>query len=98
MKTLAIVSLTTVVWVIAGAAWAQNADLATAQKQYKKYCAKCHGAEGSGDGEQGATLKTKPKVFTDCATMAKDDNDKLFHTIKFGGEPVDGRKSDMPSI
>jgi mono/diheme cytochrome c family protein len=90
--------LTTVTWAAAGAAGMQNTDLATAQKQYRKYCAKCHGAEGRGDGEQGATLKTKPRVFTDCALMRKEDDDKLFHMIKFGGEPVDGRKSDMPSI
>jgi mono/diheme cytochrome c family protein len=77
---------------------AEELDLATAQKQYNKYCAKCHGAEGHGDGEQGATLKQKPKVFTDATEMAKVDDKKLFDTIKLGGEPVDGRKSDMPAM
>src|SRR5215471_72472 len=85
-------------WSTSQLVWADELDLATAQKQYKKYCAKCHGAEGRGDGEQGATLKQKPKVFTDCAAMKKDDDEKLFHTVKFGGEPMEGRKSDMPSI
>ncbi len=85
-------------WITFQSVWAEELDLAIAQKQYKKYCAKCHGAEGRGDGEQGATLKQKPKVFTDCAEMKKDDDERLFHTVKFGGEPVDGRKSDMPSI
>src|ERR1051325_11444086 len=90
--------LTLITWIAFQTAWAEELDLATAKKQYNKYCAKCHGAEGHGDGEQGATLKQKPKVFTDCAALQKDDDEKLFHIVKFGGEPVDGRKSDMPSI
>jgi mono/diheme cytochrome c family protein len=90
--------LTLMAWITFQPVWAEELDLATAQKHYNKYCAKCHGAEGRGDGEQGATLKQKPKVFTDCAEMKKDDDEKLFHTVKFGGEPVDNHKSDMPSI
>jgi mono/diheme cytochrome c family protein len=78
--------------------YAQDLDLVKAQKQYNKYCAKCHGVKGRGDGNEGATLKRKPKVFTDCQEMAKESDTQLFHTVKFGGEPVNGRKSDMPSI
>jgi mono/diheme cytochrome c family protein len=77
---------------------AETLDLGTAQKQYNKYCAKCHGADGHGDGEQGATLKQKPKAFVDATEMAKVDDEKLFETIKFGGEPVEGSKSDMPAM
>lgn len=86
------------IWVVVQSGWAEELDLATAQKQYNKYCAKCHGTEGRGDGEQGATLKQKPKVFTDPIEMAKVDDEKLFNTIKHGGEPLDGRKSDMPAM
>lgn len=90
--------LTIITLVSVNPAWTEDLDLATAQKQYNKYCAKCHGAEGRGDGEQGATLKQKPKVFTDPLEMAKVDDEKLFNTIKSGGEPINGRKSDMPAM
>ena len=83
---------------IASQTQAANLDMAKAQKQYNKYCAKCHGIKGRGDGHEGATLKQKPRVFTDCAEMAKKNDDQLFHTVKVGGEPVEGHKSDMPGI
>ena len=69
-----------------------------ADKQFKKYCQKCHGAEGKGDGPEGATLAEKPKDFTDCAAMATESDDKLFEVVKTGGKAIAGKKSEMPAM
>ncbi|MFN7954809.1 MAG: cytochrome c [bacterium] len=69
-----------------------------ADKQFKKYCQKCHGAEGKGDGAEGATLAEKPRDFTDCAAMAKESDDKLFEVVKVGGKAIAGKKSEMPAM
>lgn len=82
-------------WRMPGWGYAQTADLATAQKQFTKYCAKCHGASGKGDGEQAATLRHKPKDWTNCAEMAKERDEDLFKVTKFGGPPIQGQPSEM---
>jgi mono/diheme cytochrome c family protein len=69
-------------------------DLAAAKTNYTTFCAKCHGAEGNGDGFSGATLKTRPRDFTDCAGMAKLSDDTLFNVIKNGGA-ANGLSADM---
>ena len=87
--------------VLAGAtllgAWASSsaaADLADAKTNFQTFCVKCHGAGGKGDGPSGATLKTKPRDFTDCARMAKLSDDTLFNVIKNGGA-ANGLSPDM---
>ena len=77
---------------------AQTADPTTAQKQFNKYCAKCHGAAGRGDGEQAATLRHKPKDWTNCAEMAKVSDDDRFKITKLGGQPVHGQQCEMPGM
>jgi cytochrome c oxidase cbb3-type subunit III len=62
---------------------------------YLIYCSKCHGQSGRGDGPNAATLKTKPRDFTDCVTMKKIDNDTIFKAIKEGGAAV-SLPNDMP--
>lgn len=59
------------------------------------YCAKCHGTEGHGDGPNASTLNTKPRDFTDCATMKKIDDATIFKAIKEGGAAVN-LPNDMP--
>jgi cytochrome c oxidase cbb3-type subunit III len=71
--------------------WAQDATLT-----YKVYCSRCHGETGRGDGADAATLKTRPRDFTDCATMSKISDDTMFTAIKEGGAAV-GLPADMPS-
>jgi cytochrome c oxidase cbb3-type subunit III len=63
--------------------------------QYKVYCAKCHGPSGHGDGANASTLKTRPRDFSDCATMTKISDDIMFKAIKEGGASVNLR-GDMP--
>jgi mono/diheme cytochrome c family protein len=69
-------------------------DLAAAKTNYQTFCVKCHGAGGKGDGSAGATLKTKPRDFTDCARMGKLSDDTLFNVIKNGGA-ANGLSADM---
>jgi mono/diheme cytochrome c family protein len=85
-------------WGMPGWGDAQTADLTTAQKQFNKYCAKCHGADGRGDGEQAATLNHKPKDWTNCAEMAKISDTDRFKITKFGGQPVHGQQCEMPGM
>jgi mono/diheme cytochrome c family protein len=81
--------------VTAGAARA--ADLSGAESNYKDSCVDCHGESGKGDGKKAADLKTKPANYTDCAAMAKFDDDYLFKTIKTGGEAM-GKGKGMPDF
>lgn len=70
------------------------ADMAAAKQSYDTFCMKCHGPDGHGDGPAAATLATKPRNFTDCATMGKITDATLFNVIKNGGASV-GLSKDM---
>jgi mono/diheme cytochrome c family protein len=72
-------------------AWADSA-----KDNYTAYCAKCHGADGRGDGPSAGSLATKPQNYTDCAAMQKISDDTMFKVIKSGGASV-GLPGDMPS-
>ena len=71
------------------------ADLAAAKKNFTRFCAKCHGPQGKGDGPQADALTTKPRDFTDCARMKAIPDDTLFTAIKEGGEAAHLSK-EMP--
>jgi cytochrome c oxidase cbb3-type subunit III len=85
--------------VIAIAGWVQRAvaasDEESATNQYTVYCVKCHGVSGHGDGPNASTLKTRPRDFSDCATMTKISDDTMFKAIKEGGAAVN-LPGDMP--
>ncbi|MBI3770721.1 MAG: c-type cytochrome [Deltaproteobacteria bacterium] len=72
------------------------ADLAAAKKSFGIFCAKCHGADGKGNGASAATLSTKPRDLTDCKRMKDVKEETLFRAIKEGGESVNLSK-DMPA-
>jgi mono/diheme cytochrome c family protein len=71
------------------------ADLSAAHDNFNGQCAKCHGESGQGDGPAGASLSVRPRKFTDCARMSKESDDRIFDTIKGGGEAV-GLSKEMP--
>jgi high-affinity iron transporter len=71
------------------------ADLSAAHDNFDGQCAKCHGASGQGDGPAGASLAVRPRNFTDCSRMSKESDDRIFDTIKGGGEAV-GLSKEMP--
>jgi cytochrome c oxidase cbb3-type subunit 3 len=82
--------------IAATALTAAAADIAAAKKDFVRFCAKCHGAEGKGDGPQADALDPKPRDFTDCARMKPMSDDMLFTAIKEGGQAVKLSK-DMPA-
>jgi len=92
MRPLRLAILLAVAAVIPAAA----ADLGAARKEFVRFCSKCHGTEGKGDGPQADALTTKPRDFTDCARMKAMSDDTLFTAIKEGGEAVHLSK-DMPA-
>lgn len=75
---------------------ATAADLAAAKKDFVRFCAKCHGSEGKGDGPQADALDPKPRDLTDCARMKDIPDDTLFTAVKEGGAAVKLSK-DMPA-
>src|SRR5271157_4410523 len=72
------------------------ADIEGAKTNFQTFCVKCHGKEGKGDGQSAATLKTKPRDFTDCARMGTLSDDLLFKVIKNGGA-ANSLSGDMPA-
>ncbi len=75
---------------------AAAADLAETKTDFLRFCSKCHGSEGRGDGPQAEALSTKPRDLTDCARMKAMPDDHLFTAIKEGGAAV-GLSKDMPA-
>ena len=75
---------------------AAGPDIAAAKDNNTTFCVKCHGAGGQGNGPAAASLHTKPRNYTDCATMAKISDATLFKAIKDGGDAV-GLSPEMPS-
>jgi cytochrome c oxidase cbb3-type subunit III len=88
-------SIVVLATVLLGVSGVLAADLGGAKDNFKTFCVKCHGSSGKGDGPSAATLKTKPRDFTDCARMASISDDVMFKTIKEGGESA-GLSKDMP--
>jgi len=72
------------------------ADEAAAKASYTTFCVKCHGESGKGDGPAAATLKTKPRDFTNCAQMTAIKDDTLFNVIKNGGGAAN-LSAEMPA-
>jgi cytochrome c oxidase cbb3-type subunit III len=85
-----------VLFLVALAVPAAAGDVAATRKEFVKFCSKCHGTEGKGDGPQADALTTKPRDFTDCARMKTLTDQTLFTAIKDGGEAVHLSK-DMPA-
>ena len=86
----------TVLLVALTAAPVVAADLGATKKEFVRFCSKCHGTGGKGDGPQADALATKPRDFTDCARMKGISDDVAFTAIKEGGEAAHLSK-DMPA-
>jgi mono/diheme cytochrome c family protein len=62
-------------------------------KQFKTKCARCHGADGSGGGEDAAEQDVPPADLTDSAHMSGRTDGQLFYQILKGG----GDRCAMPA-
>jgi len=78
-------------WGVASAA----GDAAKGKVKYQEVCAACHGATGKGDGPAAAGLPVKPRDHTDAAYMGKLTDQRIFDTIKKGGQAM-GKSPLMP--
>ncbi|MDH3520734.1 MAG: c-type cytochrome [Myxococcales bacterium] len=64
------------------------------ERQYRGKCARCHGADGSGGGEEAAAQAVPPANFTDAAFMASRSDGQFFYQILMGG----GTRCAMPAF
>jgi mono/diheme cytochrome c family protein len=62
-------------------------------RQYRAKCARCHGAEGDGGGDEAQDQAVPPRDFTDPAYMKSRTDGELFYQIYAGG----GDRCAMPA-
>lgn len=77
---------------------ARPADLASGEKIFVRYCASCHGVDGTGNGPVAPALKPPP---TDLTTIAKRNHGKypagfVGASLKFGRNLAAHGSQDMP--
>lgn len=84
-----------VLGVLAGARAA--GDSGAGKGVYHRYCAKCHGADGKGDGPLATYLRTKPTDFTDRSRMEKRTDEFLAKVVENGGA-AEGLSPEMPAF
>lgn len=63
-------------------------------RQYRGKCAHCHGADGTGSGDDAAMQPVRPTNFTDAAHMKSRTDGQLFYQILMGG----GDRCAMPAF
>jgi len=63
-------------------------------KQFHAKCARCHGADGTGEGEEAAQQEVPPTDFTDANVMEIRSDGQLFYQILMGG----GDRCAMPAF
>lgn len=71
---------------------------ASGQEMYERYCIKCHGARGKGDGIVASALDVAP---TDLSALAASNNgefpaDRVAYVLRHGPEIPSHGTSDMP--
>jgi len=75
---------------------AGTAAAKTGEESYQKYCVKCHGDTGAGDGPAAEVLDVRPGKLSDCERMKTLDDAYLEKIITNGGESV-GKSAQMPA-
>jgi mono/diheme cytochrome c family protein len=63
-------------------------------RQYKAKCARCHGIDGNGGGDEAEEQAVPPRDFTDTAYMNSRTDGQLFYQILAGG----GERCAMPAF
>lgn len=73
-----------------------GASAATAEENYKFYCAQCHGLEGRGDGVNATENQpVSPRDHTSAREMEKLTDEDIINSITDGG-PSTSKSSLMP--
>lgn len=72
----------------------EESELRYYQRQFKGKCARCHGKDGSGSGEQATAQEVPPTDFTDASYMRTRSDGQLFYQILMGG----GERCAMPAF
>jgi mono/diheme cytochrome c family protein len=62
-------------------------------RQFRAKCARCHGIDGDGGGEEAQAQEVPPRDFTDAALMGTRTDGELFYQIYAGG----GDRCAMPA-
>jgi mono/diheme cytochrome c family protein len=63
-------------------------------RQFKGKCARCHGLDGKGRGQEAGDQAVRPADFTDAVFMRSRSDGELFYQILVGGE----ERSAMPDF
>lgn len=70
---------------------------ATAEENFRHYCAQCHGTDGKGKGINATPdLPVAPKNLTDASDLGTFTDDQIINTLTKGG-PVNELSEIMPS-
>jgi mono/diheme cytochrome c family protein len=69
-------------------------DVRYLKKQFKAKCARCHGLDGRGGGDEAAAQAVPPTDFSDAALMASRSDGQLYYQILMGG----GDRCAMPAF
>jgi mono/diheme cytochrome c family protein len=77
---------------------AKRPDLVSGEKTFVKYCASCHGTDGTGNGPVAGNLKPPP---TNLTTLSKKNEGKyppgfVAAVLKFGRNVAAHGSQDMP--
>lgn len=77
---------------------ARSADVPSGEKTFLKYCASCHGVDGTGDGPVATALRPPP---TDLTSISKKNEGKypagfVAAVLKFGRNLAAHGSQDMP--
>ncbi|MBI5682171.1 MAG: cytochrome c [Deltaproteobacteria bacterium] len=72
-----------------------NVIAASAEENYKWYCAQCHGAAGKGDGANSKDLPVTPRNHTNPEDMKKLTDADIENVVKSGGAAT-SKSTTMP--
>lgn len=96
MSGRSITAFALIAFFVAASLFASTALAASAEENYRFYCAQCHGLEGKGDGPNATkNMPVEPRDHTSAGEMNKITDDDIMNAIADGG-PATSKSSLMP--